>query len=109
MCMSGRETTEREPRERGCSGSEIVDMRSKISCSSMGSDSESSSLSNVDEEIDESSAKGSMTDRDATGFENILVVLGPVRKEVDLRVGRSDGLRMVGVAFIGSADDIAAI
>lgn len=28
MCMSARFTTAREPRERGCSGSEIVDMRS---------------------------------------------------------------------------------
>ena len=27
--MSGRETTAREPRDRGCSGSEIVEMRSE--------------------------------------------------------------------------------
>jgi len=28
MWMSGRETTAREPRDRGCSGSEIVEIRS---------------------------------------------------------------------------------
>jgi hypothetical protein len=30
MCMSGRLTTAREPSERGCSGSEIGDIRSYL-------------------------------------------------------------------------------
>ena len=47
MEISGSDTTAREPSERGCSGSEIVDIKSNISCSSMGSaaSEESDSLS----------------------------------------------------------------
>ena len=50
--MSGRETTAKEPRERGCSGSEMVEIRSKISCSSMGSTMESESLPESTLELD---------------------------------------------------------
>ena len=43
IAISGRETTASDPKERGCSGSEIVLIRSKISCSSISSRSSRSS------------------------------------------------------------------
>src|SRR5436309_4253994 len=43
--MSGNDTTPSDPRVTGCSGSHMVEIRSKISCSSIGSYSESASLS----------------------------------------------------------------
>ena len=42
IAISGKLTTERDPRVKGCSGSEMGEIRSYISCSSIGSSASSS-------------------------------------------------------------------
>lgn len=52
MKISGNDTTANEPNDKGCSGSEIVLIRSKISCSSISSRRSSSSEIESSEEFD---------------------------------------------------------
>lgn len=49
MKISGNDTTASEPSDNGCSGSEIVLIRSKISCSSISSRRSSSEMSSSEE------------------------------------------------------------
>ena len=119
MCMSGRLTTAREPRERGCSGSEMVEMRScwyqvhcggeskgnsgrvpYISCSSMGS-AVSSSLSESEMGAGSNGSTGLVED----GMEKMPRGSFPVLavEVCPRRVGSSEALRMVGLEFWISA------
>ena len=94
--MSGREMTAREPRLIGCSGSDIEAIKSYISCSSIGSDSDSTSLS---ERLSEWWVNRSLVE--GGGYENIPTPFVFAWKEVlRFRVGRSEALRIVGFAFL---------
>jgi hypothetical protein len=101
--ISGKETTPNEPSVTGCSGSHIVEIRSKISCSSIGSTSDSASLS--DSDVGSNAWKNGSLVWAGDGCEKIPTPLGwDVSVEVfRRRVGRSDGLMIVGFAFLPSS------
>lgn len=96
MKMSSRVITPRDPSERGCSGSEMVEIRSYTSCSSISS---RVSSSDWDEAGDVASGGKNST---AFGYAGIKAsnILGRFSVGADLRRdGRSEGLMIVGLAF----------
>lgn len=97
--MSSNFTTPNEPSDRGCSGSEIDEMRSKTSCSSV-----SSRVSSSESEDDDASGEESGSAR--LGYAGAKASKSPERFTVGsaLRLdGKSEGLMMVGLALSLSA------
>lgn len=94
--MSSSLITPSEPSESGCSGSDMVEIRSYISCSSISSRTSSSESDEID--AAESLKYGST----APGCAGISESKIPARLVVGValrRVGRSEGLMIVGFAF----------
>ena len=95
--MSSNFTTPRDPSESGCSGSEMVEIKSYTSCSSISSLGSSPSDS---EETDDASGDENGSAR--SGYAGASASKIPARFSVgaDLRrEGRSDGLMIVGLAL----------
>lgn len=98
ILMSSIVTTPSEPSDSGCSGSEIVEMRSYTSCSSISSRSSSDDAESDASGEDRGSARLEYAGANASKIPGRFAVGADLRRE-----GRSDGLMMVGFALSLSA------
>ena len=101
--MSGKDTTASAPSVMGCSGSDIELMRSKTSCSSIGSASVSESVSSLDEALDVLCRGSSSVATGPYGNRSDAKDLSLWTDALRLRVGKSEGLRTSGLAFLPSS------
>ena len=94
--ISSSFTTPNDPKDRGCSGSEMVEIRSYTSCSSISSRISSESESDEDDASGEEkgSARLGYAAAKASNIPGCFAVGADLRRE-----GKSEGLRMVGLAL----------